>query len=440
MAEVFRQKRGARIGKYELLTRLAQGVSGEVWRARDTIEGVQVALKVYGEAGGYSDKDLLSEIRIASAMEHPNILRIKNADRVGNYYLMATALAIETLEHRLRRRLSTRRAIHYIHQFLQGLAYAHEQRVIHRDLKPSNLLLFGDDQLKIADFGIAKVSTRTMLAASASGTTMYMAPEQAHGYPCFASDVFSAGLMMYEILVHRVPHWPFRWPYPGQQQLRLKVPPELIELLRKATHTHHRQRHKDGTVLLAAYERCLPAIEKFLQPQVVKRRSKPRLGQWRSVRFRECERSFGRRLFLRFFCPDCDGPISEHMHCCPWCGQQEIRFGARSSFPRYCDRCHKGLRDEWCYCPWCWGQKFSHADGVIRADRRYKTTCGACAQPLIEGMRYCAWCHTRVTEPIRIRELPDRCGKCKSSVTAALWAFCPWCHTSIRPHSPRVSA
>jgi hypothetical protein len=432
-----RLRRGLRLGKYQLDSRLGEGGFSQVWKARDTLEGQAVALKIPHpfRPGSAEEAELLEEIRLSAKLRHPNILRIRNADRIGDLYVIASDLALESLDERLQRRLSTGRALSYTSQILQGLAYAHEHRVIHRDIKPSNLMLYAGDKLRIADFGLARVAKHTMISATGSGSLLYIAPEQAHGYPCFASDVFSVGLICHQMLSGRLPRWPFEWPFEGEDVLRSKVPVELINVIRKATHLDHRHRYRDAGEMLAAFQRIASAVRKFLNPAAPPRRRRRQLGAWRQLRFREFERAFGKLLHLHFECPDCRGPISEHMSACPWCGAGGLHFAERTEFPCFCSRCKRGLRHEWRFCPWCWGPSFPGAGGEVRPDPRYHGACRECDGPLIEGMHYCPWCHAKCSKPVRIAELADTCPRCKGSVARDFWEHCPWCSGRL-PKTP----
>lgn len=432
-------RRGLRIGKYRLISRLGEGGFAEVWKVRDTVEDRNVALKIPHPflPGSAAEGELLNEIRLSASLDHNNILRIRNADKIGSLYVIASDLATETLEDRLRRRLAVKKSWIYLRQILAGLAFAHAQKIIHRDMKPANFMIFPGDVLRIADFGLAKLMRHTVVSATGSGTIMYAAPEQSAGYPCFASDVFSLGIIAHEMFSGVVPRWPYEWPFAGYKTLRTKAPKELINIIRKATRLDHRQRYRDAGEMLAAVDRAQAAISMFFFPKPKARRKRKKLGAWREIRFRETQKAFRGRLLLRFRCPKCDGPISEQMHGCPFCGNTKLRFGKESELPSFCPRCKRGMREEWRYCPWCWGPAFSDAIGKVRADRRYKTTCTKCKQPMMEGMHYCPWCHARRSRTVRIDELPDTCRKCKSSVVNALWDYCPWCTGGLKWHKSR---
>lgn len=252
---------GQRLGKYKLRRRIGGGATATVFEATDTIEGRQVALKVAGTDED-AELDCERELRILSKLDHPSILSLRNGDRIDGRLVMAFPLARETLADRLRRRMSNERALNYAHQLLEALAHAHERRVLHRDVKPANMLLFDDDELRLADFGAGCTPARTRWGTSV-GTVGYMAPEQALGRSSMRSDVFCAGLVLYRCTSGALPQWPFEWPGPGRERLR-RFGPEWSKFLRKALELHERRRYRDGGAMLAAFERARPAVERSL--------------------------------------------------------------------------------------------------------------------------------------------------------------------------------
>lgn len=249
-------RRGTRIGKYRLLEPLGSGGFAKVYRARDEIEGRDVALKI-PHAHLLEDEleDLLREVRITVRLEHPNILPILNADLVDGCLIIAHPLAKETLASRLQRRLSGTKALAIVEQVLEATAYAHERRVIHCDINPDNVLLFEDGTAKLADFGIARIALKTRVIGSGSGTVGYVAPEQALGRPSFRSDVFSLGLLIYRLFSGELPRWPYEWPPPGHGKLRRRLTPEMVQLVRKAITVDERKRYPNALRMLQAYER-----------------------------------------------------------------------------------------------------------------------------------------------------------------------------------------
>jgi len=191
---------------------------GEVYRARDTRLGRDVAIKVLPEALAH-DADRLrrfeQEARAIAALNHPNILGIHDiGTHDGAPFLVSEFLEGQTLREKLvTGPLPVRRAIEYALGIAEGLAAAHEKGVVHRDLKPENVFVIRDGRIKVLDFGLAKLVrpeenhepavtlTDPTLPGMVMGTVGYMSPEQVRGEPCDArSDIFSFGAVLYEML------------------------------------------------------------------------------------------------------------------------------------------------------------------------------------------------------------------------------------------------
>jgi serine/threonine-protein kinase len=229
-------RRGSRLGKYRLDRRLDRGGFAEVWKARDTVEGRAVALKVSlpGAVEEWGREEIEREARIASQLHHPNVMAVRNADWIDGRFAIATDLAAANLENYRRAWRSGATALDVIRQIAAGLAYAHRQRVMHRDVKPGNILIFPDGRAALGDFGSSRFEQGTTRTYTDTGTLGYMAPEQAYGRVRFTSDVFSLGLIAIELLTGRLPTWPFDWPPHDYALFRAKVPEPLIPVLRKA--------------------------------------------------------------------------------------------------------------------------------------------------------------------------------------------------------------
>jgi serine/threonine-protein kinase len=173
--------------------------------------------------------------------------------------VIATPLGEQSLTDRLRHRLGSRTALSYTEQLLSALAYAHEHRIIHCDIKPDNVILFSGGQVRLADFGIAKVALRTRtILGSGQGTVGYMAPEQAMGKPSFRSDVFSMGLLIYRMFAGELPEWPFDWPLPGAERLRRTVSRDFIAFIRRGIELRERKRYRDGVQMERAFQAVKP--------------------------------------------------------------------------------------------------------------------------------------------------------------------------------------
>lgn len=252
----------SRIGKYRIVSRIAQGGCAWVYKAYDTVEGVQVALKIpEGDfARGSWLEAFRKEIKLIARLDHPHILRIKNADVIDGRIVVAYPLGIETLGDRMQRRIALSTAVDYARQFLDALAFAHGRRIMHCDVKPDNLILFPEGRLCLSDFGLSRIALRTM-RASGSGTLGYMAPEQAMGRPSFRSDVFAAALVLYRLFAGKLPEWPFEWPPLGIERLRKTLPDEMEDFLRTGLRVNWRDRYVNAIQMRDAFLEILPAIE-----------------------------------------------------------------------------------------------------------------------------------------------------------------------------------
>jgi len=213
---------GRRLGPYEVVGSLGAGGMGEVYRARDTRLGREVALKVL--LGRLADDPSARsrferEARAVAALSHPNILAIHDFGIEGGIcYSVTELLSGETLRARLdRESLSWRKAVDLATAVADGLGAAHSRGIVHRDLKPENVFLTEDGRVKILDFGLARQQPETAVEAESAratvtatepgtvlGTVTYMSPEQVRGLPVDArSDLFSFGSVLYEMVTGR---------------------------------------------------------------------------------------------------------------------------------------------------------------------------------------------------------------------------------------------
>jgi hypothetical protein len=210
---------GTKLGPYEIQSPLGAGGMGEVYRAKDSRLGRDVAIKVLPESLARDAERLRrfeTEARAIAALNHPNILSIHD---IGTYkgapYLVSECLEGQSLWLALTGgALPLRRTVDYGTQIAQGLAAAHDKGIVHRDLKPENVFVTRDGRVKILDFGLAKLAQpeassyegATMEAVPTSagvvlGTVGYMSPEQVRGEPADArSDIFSLGTILYEMI------------------------------------------------------------------------------------------------------------------------------------------------------------------------------------------------------------------------------------------------
>jgi serine/threonine-protein kinase len=427
-----------KFGKFKIQSCLARSAFADVYRAYDTIEGVRVALKFPHadtspdrEAREKSRSEILREVRVTAKLNHPHILPIKSADTIDGRFVIVTPLGETTLAERMEKRLSFATVLEYTRQVLEAVAHAHRKRVVHCDIKPENFILFPGNVLKLADFGIARVATRTF-AASGSGTVGYVAPEQALGKPSFRSDVFSLSLLIYQMATRRLPEWPFDWPPPGFDRLRRKAHPDFIALIRRAMTVDARKRFANAVAMRTAFERVRRRAER---PAATGRRMRPHRAspspqeRWQAVRFREFKRLYGKALEAVHACSRCGGPLSERMTTCPWCGDRPRVFKGESRFPAVCGVCGRGMKLDWRYCPHTYGAAQGPLSDRSYPDRRYTTKCTnpTCRGPLMPFLKYCPWCRTKVRKKWPVPGSRDRCPRCGWGIVADFWRHCPWC-------------
>jgi TolB-like protein/Tfp pilus assembly protein PilF len=273
---------GTHLGPYEILGLIGAGGMGEVYRARDTRLGRDVAIKVL-PAEFAADAERLKrferEAKATAALSHPNILDVHDVGtHEGAPYLVEELLEGESLRERLARgAVPAREALGIVVQIAHGLAVAHEKSIVHRDLKPENVFVTKDGIVKILDFGLAKlvegvpigeVDTLTHAPTSVTefgrvlGTVAYMAPEQARGMAVDQrTDIFAFGVVLYEMVTGE---HPFRGetatdtvaailkeePAP----LPASAPAQLAAVLEKCLAKEPERRYQRGSELLAALE------------------------------------------------------------------------------------------------------------------------------------------------------------------------------------------
>ncbi len=204
---------GQRVGDYEILGVLGAGGMGQVYRVRNTLSDRVEAMKVLLPsltAEQETAARFMAEIRILAHISHPNIAQLHSAFHLENQLVMMMELVEgQTVEYKAKRgRIPQEEVLGYILQLLSALSYAHLRGVIHRDIKPANLMVTSRGVVKLMDFGIAKSEVQAQLTRP--GTTMgslhYMSPEQMRGGAVdMRSDLYSVGIMLYELLAGRRP-------------------------------------------------------------------------------------------------------------------------------------------------------------------------------------------------------------------------------------------
>jgi len=422
-----------KLGKYRILGRIASGPLAMVYKAADTIHKTRVALKIPKSDDNVTHEDFLREVQIATRLDHANILPVQDASFIDGQFVIAMELGTESLADRIVRRMSATHALEIADQALAALAHAHEKKIIHCDIKPENFILFPGNRLKLADFGFAKISLRT-LKASGSGTIDYISPEQAMGRPKFQSDVFSLGLVLYRLFSGKLPEWPFKWPMAGHDRLKARFGPEIADMLRKAIQLDPADRYRNANEMYAAFRQIRRRAEQRKRT-ASKRKNKIKAGgaAWRKLQWREFQKQFRAALGTHHDCRRCGGPVAESMQSCPWCGVEHPSPRSETKMPAVCPRCERGVKADWLYCAWCYGAGFEVETTRRFPDKRYTSKCAnqRCREPLMPFMRYCPWCRVKVRRPWKLPGIKHKCPSCKWAVVSEYWNYCAWCNEPV---------
>jgi len=267
---------GSRIlaGRYELLERIGDGGMAVVYKARCRLLNRHVAIKILKPE---FTKDLKfienfkRESQAAASLSHPNIVNIFDVGREGNiHYIVMELVEGRVLSELIKEKgpLEWRQAVEIVKQMASALSLAHKNHIIHRDVKPQNILITEDGVPKLADFGIAKaINASTLVGATGTvlGSVHYFSPEQARGgYVDEKSDIYSLGIVLYELLTGRVP-------FDGDNPVNVAlmhindemtppskivsgIPPQLEQVVMKATRKYQTERFANADEMFEALE------------------------------------------------------------------------------------------------------------------------------------------------------------------------------------------
>jgi serine/threonine protein kinase len=264
---------GENVGPYRILEQLGQGGMASVFKAYHAALDRYVAMKVLHPAFK-EDPNFISrfqrEAKVVARLEHPNIVPIYDyAEHSGSPYLVMKYIEGETLKARLNERSLTKQEAVEIATAVGGaLSYAHKQGVLHRDIKPSNVLLSNDGSIYLADFGLARIAqagASTLSKDVMMGTPQYISPEQAQGNKKLddGTDIYSMGVVLYELVVGRVPfnadtpfsiiHDHIYTPLPVPSKVNPKVPKHVEKVLLKALAKERESRFESVDALIKAF-------------------------------------------------------------------------------------------------------------------------------------------------------------------------------------------
>ncbi|MEE3105293.1 MAG: serine/threonine-protein kinase [Acidobacteriota bacterium] len=250
------------LGKYKVLEPLGSGGFGSVYLAHDTWIDKKVAIKV-PHRQNLDFGELLKEPRLLASLNHPNVVSIITAEKQNDiFFIVMEYVSGATLEQIIETEgaLELSRGLDYICQICNAVDHAHAQGVLHRDLRPGNVLVSRTGLLKVADFGTARFLEIAAHGSTVIGSPAYMAPEVFDGKAVFASDIYSLGCTMYQILTGSAPYAP-----PAPKELdklmsgelvsapRLKnpnIPTRVSEIIMRAMAPNISERYKQANDVL----------------------------------------------------------------------------------------------------------------------------------------------------------------------------------------------
>lgn len=251
--------------RYQIIKTLGEGGMANVYLAHDNILDRNVAVKVLRGDLANDEKFVRRfqrEALSASSLSHPNIVEMYDVgEDDGQYYIVMEYVDGKTLKQVLKQRghLSITEVVDIMMQLTDGLAHAHDAYIIHRDIKPQNIMILSNGMIKITDFGVATALNSTQLTQTNSvmGTVHYLPPEQANGKgSTVRSDIYSMGIMMYELLTGLVPYKGesaveialkhLREPLPSVRKVDSSIPQSIENVIIKATAKNPKNRYTDA--------------------------------------------------------------------------------------------------------------------------------------------------------------------------------------------------
>lgn len=273
--------------RYEILQTIGEGGMANVYLAKDPILERNVAIKVLRGDLANDEKFVRRfqrEALSASSLSHPNIVEIYDVgEDNGNYYIVMEYIPGKNLKQLLKKRgsLTVHEVVDIMLQITSAMSVAHDSMIIHRDLKPQNILIMEDGGVKITDFGIAMALNATQLTQtnSAMGSVHYFPPEQANGKGAtLKSDVYSLGIMMFELLTGELP---FRGenaveialkhlkePIPEIRSINPNIPQSVENIIIKATAKNQKNRYNNVNEMHEDLLTCLNK-ERLEEPKMV---------------------------------------------------------------------------------------------------------------------------------------------------------------------------
>jgi len=307
------------IGKYRIIKRLGSGGFGSVYLALDTWMKREVAIKVPHN----QDQDLekmLKEPRIQASLSHPHIVQVYSVEkRDGIFFIVSEYISGPSLDRMIKESggLKWETAVSIIYQVCDAVQHAHDHNIIHRDIRPANVLLTEAHMVKMTDFGTSRYLNPDSIAVTRVGCPPYMAPEHFEGKAVYQSDVYSIGMMFYEMMIGKLPFENFN-PLKIEQEVKNRLFTALDEKVAELTPGQSsvimRALAKDYSARYpspAAFKEALIRLQQEGTPEPIVepgRRPEPP---------RE-EKTSGKKV-----CFNCGKLLSPRAKVCPYCYQQQ---------------------------------------------------------------------------------------------------------------------
>ena len=320
--------RGQIVGKYKIFSTLGSGGFGTVYLAEDTWIDKKVALKVPHKQN-LDFGELLREPRLLASLNHPNIVTIVTAEKQQNvFFIVMEFVPGDTLEAVIARdgALDVARALDYTCQICNAVDHAHRHGVLHRDLRPSNVLVTDNGMIKVADFGTSRFLEIAAHGTTVIGSPQYMAPEQFQGKAVFASDIYSVGVTMFQMLTGTMPYeTPTAADLERLQRGELLSSPRMRNprIPKAISHVVMKAMAPDSA---ARYQRAGELLDDLLAIRATEPR-RPRTPP-PSERLHERVGDIQSRLKAREtpqprFCWHCRKPLHARSDRCPFCGEAQ---------------------------------------------------------------------------------------------------------------------
>jgi len=306
---------GQKLGKYEIIDSLGSGGFASVYKAVDTWLKKVVAIKIPHQQGGDFNK-LLMEPQLLAKLDHENIVKLIAAEKQDSvFFIVMEFVDGPSLEDIIadKGKMNTPESIPIIRQITCAVDYAHLNNIIHRDLRPANILIEKSSKVRVADFGISKLLENTPFARTIIGTPPYMAPEHFDGKTVFASDIYSIGVIFYEMLTGTLPYYD---PNPGilkkklmeesftpPRVLNVSVPQKINDIILKCLEKEISMRYQRGGDLLMDLDSCMIGSE--FQKEVADIRKRISIKEEPKVKI----------------CWNCKRPLPRRVLNCPRCGE-----------------------------------------------------------------------------------------------------------------------